>query len=128
MLQQRWTVLATAEQVSAARRQAITWAEANDVPEPPIFGLRLALSEALANAAIHAYEPESPGEVTVTMTIDEGKELCVRVADQGRGMRPRTDSPGLGLGLPLMSTLAESIDIRSAPGAGNEIAMTFLLH
>lgn len=129
MLQEQWTVLATAEQVSATRKQAITWAEAHDVPEPPIQDLRLALAEALANAAVHAYEPGDPGEVTVTMVIDQGRELRVRVADHGRGMQPRTDSPGLGLGLPLMSRLAQSIDIRSAPGgAGNEIAMTFPLH
>ena len=39
-------------------------------------------------------------------------------------MRPRADSPGLGLGLPLMAHLADAVDIvRTSPGT--EIHLTF---
>ena len=43
--------------------------------------------------------------------------------DKGRGIVPRTDSPGLGLGLPLIATLAEALELgtttRTAPRCGD---------
>lgn len=129
VLQEQWTIPATPWKASETRRAAIAWAVRNDVPEPPIEAVQLALSEALANAVVHAFDTDRPGTVTVTMLIDgDGEQVCVRVADDGRGMRPRIDSPGLGLGMPLMSALAQTLDIRSTPSAGSEIAMTFPLH
>jgi serine/threonine-protein kinase RsbW len=46
------------------------------------------------------------------------------IADTGRGLAPRSDSPGLGLGLPLMAHLADTIDVVSQV-PGTEIHLTF---
>src|SRR3712207_3977248 len=63
---------------------------------------------------------------TVTAAVEAGQdELVVRVADDGRGMQPRPDSPGLGMGLPLIGQMAASLDIRDRSGRGTEICMTF---
>ena len=39
--------------------------------------------------------------------------LIVEVADDGRGLVPRIDSPGLGLGLPLISQVADVLELRT---------------
>src|SRR3712207_9020716 len=38
--------------------------------------------------------------------------VLVTVSDEGSGMRPRPDSPGLGLGLPLISQMTHSFEVR----------------
>jgi serine/threonine-protein kinase RsbW len=75
------------------------------------------VSEAVTNAVIHAYrDREQPGEVHVTARLDE-EGVEVGIADDGIGLRPRPDSPGVGLGIPLIADLADSVEI-SKPGAG----------
>jgi serine/threonine-protein kinase RsbW/stage II sporulation protein AB (anti-sigma F factor) len=52
--------------------------------------------------------------------------FLVTVSDDGGGMVPRPDSPGLGLGLPLIASIADQIVI--APprdGAGTTVCMHF---
>jgi serine/threonine-protein kinase RsbW len=53
--------------------------------------------------------------------------LCVYVRDHGSGMRRRPDSPGLGLGLPLISQTAWDLDVRAARAGGTEVLMRFEL-
>lgn len=85
--------------------------------------VKLAVSEAVTNVVRHAYIDREQGQVRVTARVCEGT-LQIVVADSGRGLAPRPDSPGLGLGLPLMAHLADKIDVvRSDPGT--EIRMTF---
>jgi anti-sigma regulatory factor (Ser/Thr protein kinase) len=54
---------------------------------------------------------------------DDG--LHIVIEDDGRGMLPRTDSPGVGLGLPLIATVSARFDTRSRPGAGTRLSMVF---
>ena len=70
------------------------------------------VSEAVTNAVLHAYPEREPGWVHVQASIDDDG-VAVSVADDGLGMRPRTDSPGIGLGLPLMSDLADRVEVIS---------------
>lgn len=75
------------------------------------------VSEAVTNAVIHAYrDREQPGAVHVSARLDdEGVEVAV--ADDGLGLRPRMDSPGVGLGMPLIADLADRVEIsQGAPG------------
>jgi serine/threonine-protein kinase RsbW/stage II sporulation protein AB (anti-sigma F factor) len=57
----------------------------------------------------------------------EERRLTVVVADRGRGILPRADSPGLGLGLPLIATLAESLELGKGADEQTEVRMTFNL-
>jgi anti-sigma regulatory factor (Ser/Thr protein kinase) len=80
-------------------------------------GVALAVSEAATNVVQHAYrEATERGEVRLEIAIDEQARLCVSIADDGLGMSPRSDSPGIGLGLPLMSQLADDVEVRIGPG------------
>ena len=71
----------------------------------------------MTNAVLHAYIDREPGMVIVTAHAGPG-ELVVCVIDDGRGMQPRPDSPGLGMGLPMIGQLTTSVDIRERPSGG----------
>jgi anti-sigma regulatory factor (Ser/Thr protein kinase) len=86
----------------------------------------LAVTEACANAVVHAYEGKQGGPLLVSARTS-GDELVVGVRDHGRGMRPRIDSPGLGLGLPVIMSLSDAVEIRPASDGrgGTEVTMRF---
>src|SRR4051812_7977141 len=83
------------------------------------------VSEAVANAIMHAYVGrDEPGRVRVSVSVDD-ERLELEVADDGVGMHPRPDSPGAGLGLPLMAGFADAVDVES--GIGTRLRARFLL-
>jgi serine/threonine-protein kinase RsbW/stage II sporulation protein AB (anti-sigma F factor) len=85
--------------------------------------VKLAVSEAVTNAVVHAFRDRSPGTVTVDAGVKRGRLLIV-VTDDGMGMRPNADSNGLGLGLSLITSL--SGDARFDSGdQGVTVSMTF---
>jgi anti-sigma regulatory factor (Ser/Thr protein kinase) len=87
--------------------------------------IALAVSEALTNAVMHAYVRQPTG--TMSVYAEAGADaLFVRVTDDGSGIRPRVDSPGMGLGLNLVGRLTASLDVLPGPlGAGTELRATF---
>ena len=111
------------------RAEVVSFAADHGVREPPIGNLAIAVSEAMTNVVVHAYDPASPGDVRVSVAVNAPeREITVVVADQGLGMKPRADSPGMGLGLPLIGNLATELKILSAPsGRGTEVRMRFEL-
>jgi serine/threonine-protein kinase RsbW len=95
------------------------------VPTALVEDIGLAVSEAATNAVLHAYlEAGRPGPLLLSARLmDDIVHVVVR--DHGRGMTPRPDSPGLGLGLPLMTRLADAVQISTHPDGGTEVRMTF---
>jgi serine/threonine-protein kinase RsbW len=73
----------------------------------------------------HAYADGEPGPVEILIR-PEGDTLQVVVSDQGRGLRPSSDSSGPGLGLPLIAALSHSLEIEQAPSSGSRLRMSFL--
>jgi two-component sensor histidine kinase len=73
---------------------------------------------------LHAF-PRAPGTITGRIVQEPGGELHVVVADDGQGLAPRDDSPGLGMGLGLIAEVANRIEIATDPGTGTEIRMWF---
>ena len=111
---------------AVARRVAADFARHQGAPPDVAHAVELAVSEAVSNAVVHAYAGTADGAIRLAMERGRGT-LDVLVADDGKGMAPRTDSPGLGLGLPLIGRLADRFDVRSRPGRGTEIRMRFAL-
>ena len=93
------------------------------MPEQLLSDVKLAVTEACTNVVIHAY-PEEEGPMEVRAAVGDG-ELSVVVRDEGRGVVPRADSPGLGLGLPLIATLTESLELGTGDDDATEVRMTF---
>jgi len=83
------------------------------------------VTEACTNVVVHAY-PGGEGPITLRATVVDGM-LRVVVSDEGRGILPRADSPGLGLGLPLIATLAESLELGTGDDEQTEVRMSFRL-
>lgn len=95
------------------------------IGEPVLTSAKLAVSEAVTNAVMHAYVGASqPGAVSVDATF-EGDSLLVEVSDDGSGMMPRLDSPGLGVGLPLIADTVDTLDIDNSPHGGTVLRMSF---
>ena len=120
------TAPAEAASVPLLRREVVEFVEAADVCEERTADIRLAVSEALSNAVVHAYRhTDKPGnlEVSAERTAD-AVEVVVR--DCGSGMAPREDSPGLGLGLPVIEYTTDRYEVQCADGStGTEIRMHF---
>jgi serine/threonine-protein kinase RsbW/stage II sporulation protein AB (anti-sigma F factor) len=115
-------VPARPEHVSALRKAAQAFAAERGLPDPAAVGL--AVSEAATNAVLHAYTDGGEGEIRlVCCSFDD--RLVVVVRDWGTGMRPRPDSPGLGLGLPTIATLCGGFDVEAADGVGTLLRMQF---
>lgn len=129
MTRQSWTIQAEPAEVSRLRSAVVSFAAEQGVSDPPIGDLRIAISEAMTNAIVHAYDRANPGSVDVSVSIDlPAREMTVTVVDEGAGMKPRPDSPGMGLGLPLIGNLASTLQIAVPPsGRGTELRMSFAL-
>ncbi len=122
------SVPAVAENVGPLRHAVVELARAGGATDSLQVDLALAVGEACANVVVHAYPPGDVGSLIVEAEID-GDEIVVIVSDQGSGMIPRPDSPGLGLGLPLIANLADRLEIGDGPDSvGTRLTMVFALH
>src|SRR3954451_20229404 len=117
---------ARAENVAVVRHAFGGFAEALSVDEQTLADIKLAITEACTNVVIHAYEDGEDGALEVDASIDE-RRLTVVIRDRGRGIVPRPDSPGLGLGLPLIATLAESLELGKDDADHTEVRIPFAL-
>lgn len=121
------TYRASPAAVRIARNAVRQFALAMGADRTKLKSIAVAVGEACANVAVHAYRHSStPGEMVVTASMVDG-ELSVRVIDYGTGMMARCDSPGIGMGLPLMSQLSDSLETKTSAGRGTEVCMRFSL-
>ena len=99
--------------------------EREQVPVGRRADIVLFAGEASTNVVVHAYVGTSPGPLYAAAMLAD-RDLIVSVCDCGRGMVPRSDSPGAGLGLPLMARLADGLWMASdSDGAGTCVHGTF---
>jgi serine/threonine-protein kinase RsbW len=122
--EQSWP--ARPEHVGAARRAAFAAAQRAGAESSVLESVRLAVSEAVSNVVVHGYRDSAAGRFSVAVESWH-EELKVTVRDDGCGMQPRTDSPGAGLGLPLIAQVSDSFSLTAPPGGGTELCMTFPL-
>jgi serine/threonine-protein kinase RsbW len=126
-VQARWSVSATPEAVGRLRSAVGAFAAEAGVDDPPLADVRLAVTEAVTNVVVHGYREEvEPGVVDVDAEVDDD-ELHIRVVDHGKGMTPRPDSPGLGMGLAIIAALAQGFEVRERDVGGTELHMCFTL-
>jgi anti-sigma regulatory factor (Ser/Thr protein kinase) len=120
-----WCIPAVGHHVAGVRRAVAEYVGRVQDLEDRVYDVALAVSEAVSNAVTHAYRDGSDGSVNVTVR-ETAAGVEVVVEDVGVGLRPRPDSPGLGLGLPLIAQLADDFTVSPGPdGRGVAVAMTF---
>ena len=115
---------AVPEAVPLARRLVADVAAAAGAGAERLEEIRLAVSEALTNAVMHAYEDGEAGQVQVVAAAPSG-ELWVLISDDGRGLHAGTDSHGLGIGLSLISGLSDDFAVVNRASGGTEVQMRF---
>jgi serine/threonine-protein kinase RsbW len=117
---------ARAENIALVRHAFGALGEALAVDEQLLSDMRLAITEACSNVVVHAYAGREPGPLEVDATLHED-ELTVVVRDDGPGIAPHPGSPGLGLGLPLIASLSQSVELGRNEHERTEVRMTFAL-
>ena len=99
--------------------------------EEALADLRLAVTEAAANACRHAYA-EGEGDVTIQLTLSDDQQLEVIVEDDGPGFESesvaewRAEELGEdGMGLAIIRAIAEDVEIGPREsGSGTRIRFT----
>lgn len=112
------------ENVAVVRAAIAGLADAAEFNEELTTDLKTAISEACNNVVIHAYEGGSgPMRVTVKYERDQ---VDATVTDGGTGIR-RLSNPAdhMGLGLALISALADQAEFRTPPEGGTQVRMRF---
>jgi serine/threonine-protein kinase RsbW/stage II sporulation protein AB (anti-sigma F factor) len=120
-----WRLPAEPGSVGEARAGVRRFAVGQGVDPDVVLDVSHAVTEAVTNAVLHAFVDRPPGTIRVAV-VTGADEITVIVTDDGRGMRPRPDSPGLGLGLPTIGRLAALVDLSVPEGGGTELSMTFV--
>ena len=99
--------------------------------EEALADLRLAVTEAAANACRHAYE-DGQGDVTIQLTLSDDQQLEVIVEDDGPGFESesvaewRAEELGEdGMGLAIIRAIAEDVEIGPREsGSGTRLRFT----
>jgi anti-sigma regulatory factor (Ser/Thr protein kinase) len=113
------------ENIVLVRETLTGVAEAVGLDAPDLDDIRTAVTEACNNVALHAYEGEE-GRLEVEIYA-AGGSFDVFVRDHGIGMRPLTseDQWIVGIGLPVIEALVQSVEFADTPAGGTEVRMTF---
>ena len=95
--------------------------------------LKTAVSEAVTNSILHAYEQETVGEIKIKgEIINNSLKLCIE--DYGQGIKDLekakeplyTTKPGLersGMGFTIMESFMDEVKVQSNPGKGTKVKM-----
>jgi anti-sigma regulatory factor (Ser/Thr protein kinase) len=126
--EQGWTATRPAllQEIAPLRRAAAAFAKARGLPQRVVEDVAIGVSEAASNVVVHAFIGVAPGTMTLTAHVLSPEAIRIVVVDDGNGMQLRSDTSGLGLGLALISELAEHFLIEAAPdGHGTSVTMDF---
>ena len=122
-----WSGPAEPASVARLRNALAEFAASGGLTGLRLSDVRTCVSEAVTNAVVHGYrDGRAPGTINVRgeLGVDD---LTVTVSDDGAGFAPRSDSPGLGLGLPMIGALTTSMSILASASGGTEVCMAFRL-
>jgi anti-anti-sigma factor len=109
-------LLAVPQALPAVRRRLGAWLIALGMGEQDRVGVMVAVGEACANAAEHAYRDTEPGPVQVTAAVDVDGVLTVTVRDEGTWRPPDRDPGDRGRGLLIMRQLVDGMVVRGEHG------------
>jgi serine/threonine-protein kinase RsbW len=123
----RLTLSALPASAGDARHALDLWAQNLQPTRPERNDLLLAVSEAATNVIRHAY-PGGAEDVAFRLGAEiSGDRLQVVVTDDGVGLGASSSDPGLGMGLPMLGTLADTLMLVGPPerSRGLEVRMWF---
>ncbi len=130
----QFKVRALLENVPVATKRIAEVAKEVGFDEHALYQIELAVDEACANVAEHAYQAEEQGEMEISCYL-AGQALIIRVRDWGVGFdpnaveKPDVEAPledrGLGgLGLFLVRQVMDQVKFSFDPQRGSELLMS----
>ena len=101
--------------------------------------IRLAVSEAVTNAIVHAYGGDAEGLIYISVRLYSDREVTVEIADKGCGIEDvekakepfYTTGNGeerCGMGFLVMQSFTDSLSVKSKVGRGTTVLMRKKLH
>ncbi len=125
--------LAKAENESLARVICAAFISQLDPTLEELTDVKTAVSEAVTNSIVHAYDSSQKGMINLNCSID-GTTVSIDVIDSGKGiediekaMEPMyTSCPEAersGMGFTVMQTFMDKIDVTSLVGVGTKVSM-----
>jgi serine/threonine-protein kinase RsbW len=131
----RLTFPAKPEYITLSRLALTGLARVRPFADDTLADLKLALTEATSNSVRHAYG-EAEGHVEISFQLWQDR-LVVEVADDGTGFEPaaaeETGASGDeelsegGLGIAIIRSIADELEIGSGPNGGSRLRFTKLL-
>jgi serine/threonine-protein kinase RsbW len=118
----RLRIPAKPEYITLCRLALTGLAQLRPIGDDAMADLKLALTEAVSNSVRHAYGPAGDGHVDVRFELT-AERLFVEILDDGEGFDP-DEAPSFdgddlsegGLGIQIIRTIADDLEIESAPG------------
>lgn len=101
--------------------------------------IRLAVSEAVTNAIVHAYGCDEEGVIYISVRLYSDREISVEISDKGCGIEDvekarepfYTTGNGeerCGMGFLVMQSFTDALSVRSKVGRGTTVLMRKKLH
>lgn len=132
--QMELTFLSKAENEAFARMVVSAFLVQENPSMAVISEVRTAVSEAVTNAVVHAYDGEI-GKIVLRAQMNSDAVLTIDVEDFGRGiddvrqaMQPfytsQPDQERTGIGFALMQSFMDDVKVYSSPGSGTTVRMS----
>lgn len=127
------TLLSRSSNESFARATVSAFASQLDPTLEEISDIKTAVSEAVTNCIVHAYD-SGIGKIYISAELIEPNIIKIKIRDRGKGienvekaMEPLFTTVGgerAGLGFAVMMSFMDSVKVRSKIGKGTTIIMT----
>ncbi len=127
-------LLARSENEGVARSAVSAFVAVLNPTVEELGDIRLAVSEAVTNAIVHAYSGSGEGLVYISVRLFEDREILVEIMDKGCGIEDvekakepfYTTGNGeerCGMGFLVMQSFMDSLSVRSKVGRGTHVRM-----
>ena len=125
---------ARSENEGAARSAISAFAAILNPPVEELGDVRLAVSEAVTNAIVHAYDGDERGLIYISVRLYEDREISVEISDKGCGIENvekakepfYTTGSGeerCGMGFLVMQSFMDTLSVKSKVGKGTAVLM-----
>ena len=125
---------ARSENEGAARSAISAFAAILNPTVEELGDVRLAVSEAVTNAIVHAYDGDERGLIYISVRLYEDREISVEISDKGCGIENvekakepfYTTGSGeerCGMGFLVMQSFMDTLSVKSKVGKGTAVLM-----
>jgi anti-sigma regulatory factor (Ser/Thr protein kinase) len=110
------TLRAVPATLPVIRRRVNAWLGGLGMGEQDRVGVMVAVGEACANAAEHAYRDTAPGDMHLSADVDLDGVLTIVVRDEGSWRPPDRDPGDRGRGLLIMRQMVDRLQLKGQAG------------